>query len=61
MKSEQEPPFHRQMQIVGWLLFIVSALCFTGSTLQNGDLLGLSGSLLFLIACFVFLWPLLRA
>ncbi|MGF1524151.1 MAG: hypothetical protein ACFBSF_17670 [Leptolyngbyaceae cyanobacterium] len=60
MKSDREPTVHRRIQIAGWLLFIASALCFTGSTLQNGDLLGLGGSLFFLVACFVFLWPLLR-
>jgi F0F1-type ATP synthase assembly protein I len=48
----------RSLQITGWLLFIASALCFTASTFNSGDVLGLGGSLLFLIACFVFLWPL---
>jgi F0F1-type ATP synthase assembly protein I len=48
----------RSIQIAGWLLFIGSALCFTASTFKNGDVLGVGGSLLFLIACFVFLWPL---
>jgi len=48
----------KSFQIVGWVLFIGSALLFTASTWQNGDLAGTLGSLLFLIACFVFLWPL---
>jgi len=46
------------LQITGWILFIGSALFFTASTFKSGDILGLGGSLLFLIACFVFLWPL---
>ncbi|MEO0537871.1 MAG: hypothetical protein AAF215_28920 [Cyanobacteria bacterium P01_A01_bin.123] len=48
-------------EIIGWLLFIVSAVFFTGSTIQAGDRLGILGSLFFLIACFIFLIPLLRA
>ena len=47
-------------ELVGWLLFIVSALFFTSATIQAGDRLGILGSLCFLIACFVFLIPLLR-
>lgn len=49
---------HKPLQIIGWLLFIGSALCFTVSTWQNGDTTGIIGSLLFLVACFIFLWPL---
>ena len=49
---------HETLQIIGWLLFIGSALCFTVSTWQSGDVTGIMGSLLFLVACFVFLWPL---
>ena len=48
------------IQITGWILFIGSALFFTASTVKSGDVLGVGGSLLFLMACFVFLWPLLR-
>jgi hypothetical protein len=50
----------RVLQIAGWLLFIASAICFTGSTWLNGDWLGFGGSLFFLVACFVFLWPLVQ-
>jgi len=52
--------FHENLQILGWLLFIGSALCFTVSTWQSRDITGVIGSLLFLVACFVFLWPLVR-
>lgn len=47
----------RQFQITGWLLFIVSAAFFTWSTAQAGDWIGVAASLLFLIACLVFLVP----
>lgn len=48
---------HR-FQLWGWILFIFSALFFIATSLRAGDLLGLAGGLLFLIACFVFLAPL---
>lgn len=46
---------------VGWLLFIISAVFFTVSSLRSGDLLALGGSLFFLVACFFFLAPHWRA
>lgn len=50
----------RRLEIVGWFLFLASALSFVISALRSGDGAALVGSLLFLIACFVFLWPLVR-
>ncbi len=50
----------RGMQILGWLLFVASAVAFTVQSVRAHDLLGLIGSLLFLLACLVFLAPLLR-
>ena len=44
-------------QILGWVLFIVSACAFIASSLRSGDMLGLIGGVFFLIACFVFLIP----
>lgn len=46
-------------QIVGWILFIICAILFLLSGLKNDDLLTIIGSAAFLIACFVFLYPLL--
>jgi len=51
---------HRNFQIAGWILFILSALLFTWSTARAGDYIGLAASLLFLIACLVFLVPIFR-
>jgi hypothetical protein len=48
-------------QILGWVLFIISACAFIASSLRSGDLLGLIGGVFFLIACFVFLIPYGRA
>lgn len=38
----------------------MSALFFMVSTGRSGDALGFLGSTFFLVACFVFLYPLLR-
>jgi hypothetical protein len=49
---------HR-FQLWGWILFIFSATFFIATSIRAEDPLGLIGGLLFLIACFVFLVPLL--
>ncbi len=49
---------HR-FQLWGWILFVFSAIFFMVSSLRAGDLASLVGGLLFLLACFVFLAPLL--
>jgi len=49
---------HR-FQLWGWILFVFSAIFFMLSSLRAGDLVSLVGGLLFLLACFVFLTPLL--
>ncbi len=43
----------------GWVLFIGSAIFFMIASFRSGDLLSLTGGALFLVACFVFLAPLL--
>ena len=47
-------------QLFGWILFIVCAIFFIASSLKNGDTLTFIGSIIFLIACIVFLIPLLK-
>jgi len=44
----------------GWVLFVVCALFFIAASLQSLDLLSLIGSIIFLAACFVFLYPLVK-
>ncbi len=51
----------RRRQIAGWVIFILSALTYIVDSLRGGDLVSLLASLLFLLACIVFLMPLLRA
>ena len=50
-----------RFQLLGWVLFVFSALFFITSSISAGDLVGLIGGLLFLFACFVFLIPLVSA
>ncbi|MGF1461533.1 MAG: hypothetical protein ACFBSG_21230 [Leptolyngbyaceae cyanobacterium] len=50
----------QKIQIAGWIIFIGSAICFMVSAWQNRDTAGFMGSLLFFLACFVFLWPLIE-
>jgi len=47
-----------RFQLLGWVLFVFSALFFITSSINAGDLVSLIGGLLFLAACFVFLIPL---
>ena len=42
----------------GWLLFVVCAGFFIASSIESNDILGLIGSIIFLIACVVFIVPL---
>jgi F0F1-type ATP synthase assembly protein I len=51
---------HIQFQLWGWILFIVSALFFIGSSIRAGDIMSLMGGLFFLVSCIVFMVPLLR-
>ena len=48
-------------QLAGWLLFIVCALFFIASSVHNRDILTFIGSVIFLVACIVFIVPVLRA
>jgi hypothetical protein len=50
---------HNRFQLWGWTLFVLSAMCYIGSSIRAGDTLGLAGGTLFLLACLVFLVPLL--
>jgi uncharacterized membrane protein YhhN len=45
--------------LVGWGLFLISAVFFIASGVRHRDILTLTGSIAFFIACIVFLIPLL--
>ena len=63
MKENQEKQIGQEIkyQIAGWILFIICAIFFVASSLQNHDILTFIGGVLFLIACIVFLIPLVRS
>jgi hypothetical protein len=49
---------NNKINILGWILFIVSAICFMISSI--GNFWGMFGSVFFLMACMVFLIPFFR-
>lgn len=50
----------RQSHLIGWGVFLLSALLYLGSSWRSGDTLGVAGSVLFFLGCLFFLVPLLR-
>lgn len=60
VKDDSVTGFEKKCQIWGWGLFIVSAVFFMAAAVQAGDWMGFFGALFFLVACFVFLVPVLR-
>jgi hypothetical protein len=46
---------NKTINIIGWILFIISAIGFIISSI--GNFWAMFGSLFFLVACFVFLIP----
>lgn len=48
----------RVFDLLGWGLFILSAVFFILAAVRSGDMLGLSGGFFFFIACIAFLVPL---
>ncbi|MEX0921619.1 MAG: hypothetical protein WD489_08675 [Rhodovibrionaceae bacterium] len=55
MDERSEHRFH----LWGWIVFVVCAFFFIATTALAGDVLGVIASLLFLLACVLFLIPLL--
>ncbi len=51
----REVKFH----LWGWILFLVCAGFFIASSIESNNILSLVGSIIFLIACLVFIVPLL--
>ncbi len=49
-----------QLDLWGWVLFLLSALAFTAAAIRDGDVLVAVASLLFLAACVLFLSPYVR-
>jgi membrane protein YdbS with pleckstrin-like domain len=49
-----------KFNLLGWILFVVCAVLFMASSIRNHDIIALAASIVFLIACVVFMIPLLR-
>jgi Ca2+/Na+ antiporter len=49
--------FEKSNELWSWVLFLFSAVFFVISALRSGDIAGLIGAVLFLLACIVFLLP----
>ena len=62
MEKDMEGQFKRELKyhLAGWILFIICAIFFLASSVKNHDVLSFIGSILFLIACVVFLIPLVE-
>ena len=54
--KKQEIKFH----LWGWILFLVCAAFFIAASVESGNTASLVGSIIFLIACVVFLIPLIK-
>jgi len=48
------------IDLLGWILFLLSAVAFVVSSVRSGDSAALVGALFFLVACVVFLIPFIR-
>jgi predicted membrane channel-forming protein YqfA (hemolysin III family) len=49
----------RTTHLIGWILFVLSAIGFIVSSARLGDVAGIAGGVLFLAGCLVFIVPLL--
>ena len=63
MKENQKNQIGQEIkyQLAGWILFIICAIFFVASGMKNHDILTFIGGVIFLIACIVFLIPLVRS
>ena len=63
MKENQKNQIGQEIkyQLAGWILFVICAIFFIASSLKNHDLLAFIGGVIFLIACIVFLIPLVSS
>jgi len=62
MKENQKNQISQEIkyQLAGWMLFVICAIFFIASSLKNHDNLTFIGGVIFLIACIVFLIPLVK-
>ena len=51
---------NRSINLIGWILFLLSAVGFFISAVRSGDIAALIGAVLFFVAYLVFLVPFIR-
>ena len=51
----------KKFELWGWILFLVCAGFFIASGIRSRDLFSLLGSVVFFVACVIFIIPLVRA
>ncbi|MCF8067392.1 MAG: hypothetical protein K9L30_02280 [Desulfobacterales bacterium] len=63
MKKKQRNKIEKELKyhLAGWILFILCALFFLASSLKNHDTMALIGSIIFFVACIIFLIPLVKS
>ena len=54
---ENGPQRDKKYDLLGWILFVFSAVFFMAASIRAGDVVGLLGGLFFLLACVAFLAP----
>lgn len=50
----------RRLKLWGWILFLICALLFTAAGIRDGDVLITVASVIFAVACVLFLVPFVR-
>lgn len=56
-QDKREIKYH----LAGWILFVICSIFFIVSSLRNHDTFALIGSIMFLVACILFLIPLFES
>lgn len=56
--SVSEKNRERKFHLWGWAIFLVCAGFFIAAAISSGSMLGLAGSLVFLVGCVIFIIPL---
>lgn len=51
----------RRLEMLGWILFVICALLYLYGGIVAGDPLVISGSMVFLLACFIFIYATLKS
>ena len=50
----------RKIQLIGWGLFVLCSILYIISSILSQDWINLIGSIIFFVACLVFMYPLIK-